>query len=129
MTISGTGSIANIIVGNIGSNFTGFGGVIPAATNTWIQLPYSATLTDWVVSSSVTGSVSIDVKKAGLTAFPNFTSIVNGSNYALLTNQIVATGSCLGWTVSLNKTDFVQFYVNSATTVSYVNLTLNLNKY
>ena len=92
-------------------------------------MPYGGSITGWDILGNVSGSISIDLKKSTYSGFPTTTS-VTATNYITLVSQQKNTNSTLaGWSsTTFSSTDIYEFFVNSATTVTRVNVVVRTNK-
>lgn len=110
--------------GAISLAISGAGGVITTGSKGYINVPYNCTIDSWYIVSSVTGSIVVDVKKSTYATFPNTTSIA-GSEPPTLTNQIKNQDlSFTSFQPTITSGDVLEFVVNSASTVTNVNVTL-----
>ena len=80
--------------------------------------------------ADTTGSTSVDVWKTNLGGFPPTSGdSITGGNYPNLTSQQINDSSSLsGWTTTFLSGDIIEFNVLSASTVTRINLTINLTK-
>jgi hypothetical protein len=91
-------------------------------------MPYGGSITGWDILGNVSGSISIDLKKSTYSGFPINTSVTS-TNYMTLSSQQKNNNSTLtGWSVTFSSTDIYEFLVNSASTVTRVNVVVRTNK-
>ncbi len=119
-TPSSTG--VNLQRGSFGITIDGQGGVITTGSKGYIVIPYVGTITKWYIVSDQSGSTVVDLKRSS-------TSIIGTGNTPTLTSQQRNNSNVSGWTstaVSIN--DEMEFVVNSATSVTRVNLIIEITK-
>ena len=99
--------------------------VITAGTYGYVRVPRSATINGWTIMSKLSGSIVVDVKRATYANFPTTTSIA-GTEKPTLTSAYKNTDTILStWTTSISEGDILEFYVESATTVKQVSISLH----
>ena len=99
----------------------GQGGVVSTGSKGYIAIPYNATIDRWIVMANTSGSIAIDIRR-------NSTSLVGTGTLGLTSSQFT-TGGITGWSsTSVSTNDIIEFSVNSATTVSRVNLAIVVNR-
>ena len=108
---------ATTATASFGITLDGQGGTISTGTKGYVSIPWSGSIKSWVVMAN-TGSagsgVQVDLRR-------NTTSLVGTGNSASLASQQFASASVSGWTsTNINANDILEFYVNSATTLSRV---------
>jgi hypothetical protein len=107
---------------SFGATFDGQGGVITTGSKGYVIVPYSGTLTKWIIAANATGSIQVDLKK-------NSTSLVGGGNPPGLTGAQFGTAAISGWTTpSVTAEDIIEFSVTSASTSSRVSLAIFVTK-
>ena len=116
--------------GSFGIVVDGSGSVITSGNKGYLTLPYSGTIISWRMMSDTTGSTSVDVWKTNFAGFPPTSGdSITGGNYPNLTSQQINDSSSLsGWTTTFSSGDIIAFNVLSASTVTRINLTINLTK-
>lgn len=99
---------------------------LDAGSTHYVYVPYAATIKDWTIISESTGSVVIDVKKcAGFNCNP--TSSIAASAKPTLSNAWANQDTTLtGWTTSVAAGDKIAFVIDSASTLTRVNLVLKV---
>lgn len=99
------------------------GGAVPVTGSLgFITIPYNCTITNWYMVANVSGSAVIDVKRSG-------SSIVGAGNKPTLSSQSSANAAVSGWTsVSISAGDIIEFNLNSAATLSRLNLVLKVTR-
>lgn len=123
-----TGSGANT-AGSFGITIDGAGSTITTGNKGYLTIPYAATITGWQVIGSTTGSCVINVWKAASGNLPTVADSIDGTEKPTLTNQQINTDLSLStWTVSIAQYDVFRFNVDSASTVTRVNLSIFVTK-
>lgn len=99
----------------------GGGSAITTGSKGTRYIPFDCTITGWDIRSDVSGSVVVDVKRAGIsiagTEKPTLSSSSSNSDLALST-----------WTTSLLAGDVIEFVVDSASTLTWVSVTILITK-
>jgi hypothetical protein len=134
-TIYGDGSQltppSGLTKGSFGINISNGNNVINLGQKGFVKMPYNGIITSWTLMTSVSGSVSVDIWKDSTNNFPPTISdsIVNG-NYLNLNNEYINSENNLsGWTTtSFVEGDIFTFNVISASTLTNMNLTINVTK-
>lgn len=116
--------------GSFGITIDGGGSVITTGVKGYVTVPYSGTITGWTLLSDVSGSIVIDVWKDTYSVFPpSVADTIAGSEKPTLTsankNQNLSLST---WTTSITAGDIIGFNVDSATTLTRVNLAINITK-
>ena len=129
--IGGGGSptdVSNLKSGSFGVTIDGNGGVITVGQKGYITVPYHGTITDWEIMADRAGACNIDVRKSTFATFPTQLSIT-GSAPITMSAALKASSSILtGWTSSISAGDVYGFTLNSATTITRLNLIINTIK-
>ena len=97
---------------------------ITTGTKGYITVPFACTIQSWRVIADQSGSIVVDVKRATYSAFPTMGSIAGTELPTLSTAQKNEDTTLSTWTTSLAAGDIIEFVVNSATTVTRVNLSI-----
>jgi len=128
LTVTNTGvwtvtSLANLKLGGITLSVDGGQGVPTTGSKGFITIPYAGTITNWYITADQSGSCVVDLKRSG-------TSIVGGGgNKPTLSTAQRANAAVSGWTsVAIAANDEIQFNLDSATTVTRINLTVEITK-
>lgn len=112
---------SNSLIRSVGVGADNSGSVLSTGSIGFVTVPYSCTITKWYLAADQSGSIVIDVKRSG-------TSIVGAGNKPTLTSAQSGNATVSGWTsVSLSAGDILEFNINSATTITRVNLVLSAN--
>ena len=96
----------------------------------WVQIEQTGTLTEWSLLADQTGSITVDVWKDTYTNYPptDADSITNGHEPSLSSAQKAEDTDLTDWSAqTVNDDDVLKFYVDSATTVTKVQLELMLS--
>ena len=129
-TIDVTGAItlaSNLKTGSCGVTFDGQGGTISNGKTAYVQVPYAGTITGWTLVANVAGNCTVTVFKNTYINYPPTSPANNifGTQPALLgVNKLNATGL----SVAVTAGDYIGFTISGVLTVSWVNLTLTINK-
>lgn len=120
------GTVAGL-AGSTGITVDGGGGVITTGVKGYISIPYSGTITGWTIFSDVSGSCVIDTWKDTYANFPPTVAdtIWGGSKPTLSSAQ---KNQATGLSIAVTQGDVFAYNVDSATTVTRVNLTINITK-
>lgn len=120
------GTVAGL-AGSTGITVDGGGGVITTGVKGYISIPYSGTITGWTIFSDISGSCVIDTWKDTYANFPPTVAdtIWGGSKPTLSSAQ---KNQATGLSIAVTQGDVFAYNVDSATTVTRVNLTINITK-
>lgn len=109
-------------IGGIGLSTDGYGSVLTTGSKGLIIIPYTSTITNWYITSTLSGSVVVDVKRNG-------SSIIGVGNKPTLSSGSYASASVASWTsTSLNIGDVLEFNIDSVSTITNLNLVIKINK-
>lgn len=120
-----TGSSA-ALTRSVGITIDGGGSAITTGSKGYIYLPFGGTITQATLLANASGSIVVDVKKSTYTGFPTTTSICASAKPTLSSAQKSKDSTLTGWTTSFSADDVLEFVVDSATTVTRVNLVLTI---
>lgn len=124
ITNAGVASVkANLSKASFGITIDG-GGVTPTTgSKGYTVIPYNGTITDWYIIGDASGSAVVDLKRSG-------TSIVGGSgNKPTLTSAQRANAAVASWTsTSITANDEIEFNLDSASTLTRINLIIEITK-
>lgn len=117
--VTGPTGVTGVGVNCFGITIDGAGSVITTGSKGFVTIPYTCTITNWYLAADQSGSVVIDVKRSG-------TSIVGGSgNKPTLSSAISGNAAVASWTsVAVTAGDILEFNVDSASTLTRVNLVI-----
>ncbi len=104
------------------------GGTTPAAgTKGQVNIPNNFTITGWVLTAEQSGSAVVDVLTSTYAGFPTTASIAGADQPTLVGVQKAENLAISAWTTtSFSAGTQVQFSVVSATTVTRLNICLNV---
>lgn len=91
-----------------------------------ISIPVACTITGWVITADASGSAVVDVLKSTYAGFPTTASIAGSEKPTLASAQLNEDLTLTTWTTAINAGDIVQFNLNSVTTCTRLNITLNV---
>jgi hypothetical protein len=129
--IGGGGSptdVSNLKSGSFGITIDGNGGVITVGQKGYITVPYNGTITDWEIMADQAGACNIDVRKSTFATFPTQLSITGSAPITMSAAQKASSSILTGWTSSISAGDVYGFTLNSATTITRLNLIINTIK-
>ena len=117
-------------LGSFGITIDGGGSAITTGVKGYVQVPYSGTITGWTLLADVSGSIVIDVWKDIYANFPPLVgdSIAGSEKPTLSSQQINEDNTLSTWTTSVSAGDIIAFNVDSASTLTRVNLAINITK-
>jgi hypothetical protein len=120
--------IANIKSGSFGVTIEGNGGVLTLGQKGYITVPYNGRITDWEIFADRAGACNIDVRKSTFATFPTQNSITGSAPITMSAAQKASSSILTGWTSSISAGDVFGFTLNSATTITRLNLIINTIK-
>lgn len=113
----------------LGITIDGGGNVPTTGLKPFIKIPYACTITGWTMVSDIVGSAVIDIWKDIEANFPpTIADTITAAAKPTLTAQQINTGSPTGWTTAVAAGDIIQFNLDSASTLTRVQLFLQVNK-
>jgi hypothetical protein len=124
-------TIRNTIVnGSFGITIDGGGSAITTGVKGYITIPYNCTITGWDIFSDVSGSIVVDVWKDTYANFPpTVADTIAGSEKPTLSSATKNQDNNLTtWTTSVSSGDIIGFNVDSASTLTRVNLIIKVSK-
>lgn len=111
-----------------GINIENAGVAITAGSKGFVTVPYDCMITNWTLLADQSGSIVIDVKRSTYDAFPPTASIAGSAKPTLSSVQKNQDYLLTGWTKDLAAGDVIEFVVDSAATVTRVNLSISVVK-
>ena len=123
-------SSTNIGLGTIGITIDG-GGVTPSTgVKGYIYIPYACTINSVTLMADVSGSCVVDIWKVAYASFPpTVANTITASDLPTLSSQQNSQDTTLtGWTTSVSAGDVMAFNLNSASTLTRINLVLKVTK-
>lgn len=132
-TFSGDGSGLTSLPGSVGSfgiTIDGGGSAITTGVKGYVEIPYSGTITEWTLTSDISGSIVIDVWKNTYANYPPLVGdSIAGSEKPTLSSATKNQDLSLStWTTAVTAGDIVAFNVDSASTLTKVNLSIKITK-
>ena len=105
------------------------GGSVPTTGNKGqISIPVACTVTGWVITADASGSAVVDVLRSTYAGFPTTSSIAGSDKPTLSSAQKNEDLTLTGWgSTALAAGDIVQFNLNSASTVTRLNISLTVS--
>jgi hypothetical protein len=125
-SVASTGATA----GSFGITIDGGGSAITTGVKGYITIPYNGTITGWNIFGDTTGSTVVDVWKDTFANFPpTVADTIAGSEKPTLSSAVKNQDLTLStWTTSVTAGDIIAFNVDSASTVTRVNLIIYITK-
>ena len=125
-TITAADLATNQNIATLGITIDGGGSAITAGVKGFLRVPFACTISDWYLLADQSGSIVIDVWKDTYANFPpTVADTIAGTEKPTLAsvqgNRDTALSS---WTTTVTADDILGFNVDSATTVTRVNLTV-----
>ena len=116
--------------GSFGITIDGGGSAITTGVKGYITVPYNGTITGWDIFGDTTGSIVVDVWKDTYANFPpTVADTIAGTEKPTLSSAVKNQDTNLtSWTTSVTAGDIVAFNVDSAATVTRVNLIIYITK-
>ena len=116
--------------GSFGITIDGGSSAITTGVKGYIYIPYSGTITSWILTADQNGSIVIDVWKDTFANFPpTVADTIAGSDKPTLSSAQKSLDTSLStWTTSVSAGDIIAFNVDSASTLTRVNLSINITK-
>ena len=117
-------------VGSFGITIDGGGSAITTGVKGYVEIPYNGVITSWTLTSDVSGSCVIDVWKDTYANYPpTIADTIAGSEKPTLSSSNKNQDNSLStWTTNVNAGDIIAFNVDSASTVTRLNLSIKINK-
>ena len=118
--------------GGGGNGSIGFAFINPVTNSSaWVRSPYAGTITDWEITSYLTGSTVVGIWKSTYASFPPTASnSIAGTEKPTLTSQNRNTDTSLGtWTTGLSAGDYVWANIDSmGKTVTQLTVSIQVTK-
>ncbi len=115
-------------VASVGTTIDGGGSAITPGSKGYITIPYGGTVQSWTILADQSGSIVIDVKKCTYAGFPTTVSIAGSEKPTLSSAQNNRDTSLTSFSTSITEGDIWEFVVDSASTVTRVNLNFKVIK-
>jgi hypothetical protein len=110
----------------IGISIDGGGSAITTGIKGVAYIPFACTITAVTMVGDASGSAVLDIKTAAYNVAPSYSSIVASAPPTLSSAVASQDTTLTGWTTSISAGTFVQWTVNSASTVTQLNTTLTV---
>ncbi len=113
-----------------GISIDGAGTVITPGVKGYLTIPYNGTITGWDIFSDQSGSCQIDLWKDTYDNFPpTVADTITGSEKPrLITHQRNQDNNLTTWNTSVSVGDVIAFNVDSATTLTRVNVHIKVTR-
>jgi hypothetical protein len=122
------GDFIKLATGSFGIGIDGGTTAISTGSKGFIVVPYACTIKAWTILANEEGSIVVDVKKSSYANFPTTASIAASAKPTLDSAQKNTDTTLTDWTISVSAGDVIEFVVDSATTVTRVNLIITVQK-
>ncbi len=114
--------VSGVGMGSIVGDFDGSGSVLTVGSKARVTVPFSGVIQRFYITSDQTGSIVVDVNRAG-------SSIVGAGNKPTLSSASSANAEPASWTsTTVTKGDIIEFEIDSASTVTQANVVLEIQK-
>lgn len=114
--------------GTVGLTIDG-SGTITAGSTASITIPYGCTISSWTVLADQSGSISVHISSSTFSSYPTLSNISGAGNSPSLSSQQKNSATPSGWSqTTISQGDVISFVVDSASTVTWVNIILWLIK-
>lgn len=128
--VTSWGSIANTKIASLGITIDGGGAALTTGVKGYIEIPYACTINRVTMLADQSGSVVVDIWKDTYANYPPVVAdTITASAKPTITTATKSQDSTLtGWTTSVAAGDILAFNVDSATTITRLNLILKVTK-
>lgn len=115
-------------IGAFGITVDGAGTALTTGSKGYVNMPYNGYITSWAMVANAASTIILDLKKSTYSDFPTTTSIT-GANYITMSSVVKNNSSVLtSWSLTFSTGDIYEFVINSASTATRINVTINTNK-
>ncbi len=120
----------NAIISAIGITIDGGGSAITTGVKGYLYCPFACTITAVTLLADVSGSIVVDIWKVAYASYPpTISNTITASALPTISSAQKNQDTTLtGWTKSVSAGDTFGFNVNSASTITKLNLVLTVNK-
>lgn len=128
--LNSAGQGANALLRGIYVTIDGGGSAVTTGLKGFIYIPYACTIQSWTLMADAVGSAVVDVWKTPYASFPpnSGNSITAGLPPTLTAAQNAQATNLSGvWATGVAAGDVLAFNVNSASTVTRLNMTLKVS--
>lgn len=121
---------ANQNIVSITLGLDGGGSTITTGIKSDVYVPYSGTIQSVTLLADQSGSIVVDIWKAAYASFPpTVANTITASALPTITSAVKNQNTTLtGWTTTINAGDTLRFNVNSATSITKLNMVLKIMK-
>lgn len=128
-TIYGNGANITGITGSFGITVDGSSSVLTTGVKGFIVMPYNATIIGWDIIGNTSGNCVFDIWKSSGLTIPTVINTITGSEKPTLNSQQINSDNTLSsWSTEVFINDIIAFNVDSATTISRINLIIKVIK-
>lgn len=120
------GTISTTRVASIQYVIDGGGSTPSTGAKGQMSIPFACTITGWILTGDVSGSAVVDVLRSTYAGFPTTSSLAGSDKPTLSSAQKNENLALSAWTTAINAGDEIQFNLNSVTTCTRLNITLNI---
>lgn len=121
-------SVTNLATSTINFVIDGGGAVISTGSKGYLIIDFACTIQNNTLLTDQSGSIVVDIKKCSYAGFPTTASICAAAKPTLATAQKSQDATLTGWTTAIAAGDILEYYVDSATTVTRVILSSKVVK-
>ena len=118
--VPATNSVAK---GSINFIMDGSGSAIAPGSKGYVQVPNNFIVQQWSITSDVTSTVSLDVKKATYSGLPTTASIVASDAPSITSGTKNSNTNVTTWT-NISANDYLEFYLNTNSGAKLISITL-----
>lgn len=109
----------------VGISIDGGGSAIVAGSTRSITVPYGCTVSSWTIISDQSGSIAVHISSSSFSDYPTLSNMSGFGNGPTLSTQQKNSSPPTSWNgTSLGQGSIVSFVVDSASTVTWVNIVL-----
>lgn len=121
---------ANQDIASITLAIDGGGSTITTGIKADVFVPYSGTLQSVTMLADQTGSIVVDIWKVAYASYPaTVSNTITASALPTITTAVKSQDNTLtGWTTTVNAGDTLRYNVNSATSITRLNMVLKILK-
>lgn len=125
-----TTTLSNGLIAAIGITIDGGGSAITTGVKGYIYVPYACTINSVTMMADQSGSIVVDIWKVAYASFPpaDGNSITASATPTITSTTNSQDTTLTGWTTAVTAGDVLAFNVDSATTVTRLNLILKVTK-
>lgn len=102
--------------------------VITTGSKHGLTIPFACTITEVILTSDQTGSIVVDIKKSTFSGFPTTSSICSSTKPTLSSARKYNDSTLTSWTKTIASNDFLEFNVDSISTLTKVTIQLSVTR-